>query len=272
MSSSEDTLNQDKEIPRFNVNARLIVIPSGIRSEFNYSKYLDVKRIIPGVFLARKANKKLREKLTEFQHLRFMKAKEIPKSDSRRLIPFQERIFTIVVYSFDKASAQQKKGIQRLLVKAPSIRIRPGVLLFPQLRSKERARYYSDSQNGEILDSKLFYEQTKLIGAKVIRWTRLRPANKITIDHINQSFDKMMRHDIEIFDEKINQIKLMIGDPSVSTISLKQQHKSLTTRYRKMKLKYATMKAIWQYDSEKHWKRIYNRLLKIRREIDDRRV
>lgn len=252
------------------METRLVILPQKTLFRLNGSKFEDTRRIVRGVFLIKRRHRKIREALSEVQHIRFKRAKDIPKGDSRKLKPFEERTFAVVTYSFGGASEQQKKKMQRLLLRAPCIRVRPGVLIFPNLRSKEKARYYSNA--GDILDSKKLAREAHLIGARVNRWTRLRLANREAEEYIDASFNEMLKLDLDSFEKKLKHLSQEMDDPSISQKSLRLHLNVLAAKFIKLKRKYGILKAIWQYDSQKELKRVYNRMLKTRRKYQDRNL
>ncbi len=270
MSDSEVTEEQRLKASALDQRGRLIILPRTVDARVALSKLADVKKVGSGVYITTRRRKALVDILENTPHIRFRRAREIPKGDSRKKAPFTDRIYTVVLYSFEKPTPQQKKTLQRLILKTPCIKLRPGVLLLPHLRAKEKARYYSSHGGVELLDSNSFANETVALGAKVRRWTRLRLINQQGEELIQQAYSAMVAQEVTSIDLKL---KSIVGELKNSTSDLKKLKSEYTVVSRKLKRlrhRHKILHALWQYEAEKELKRIYNSMLKVRRAIQEK--
>ncbi|MDF1539738.1 MAG: hypothetical protein P1Q69_12630, partial [Candidatus Thorarchaeota archaeon] len=149
--------------PSLDQKSRLIVFPRDVIIPVNIAQAKGVQKVGAGLFIAQSNTQVLRESLGHIPQIRFRKARDIPKGDARKMKPFAERTYAIIHYSFKGVTPQQKKRVQRLFLQAPCIRLRPGIILFPYLRSRQRSRYYEMKDGTILMDSKTFAAETSKI-------------------------------------------------------------------------------------------------------------
>lgn len=270
LSDSEVSEDQRLKAAALDQRGRLIILPRTVGPKAALTKLDDVKRVGAGVYIASKRRKVLVSVLENTPHIRFRRAREIPKGDSRKKAPFTDRIYTVVLYSFEKPTPQQKKSLQRLILKTPCIKLRPGVLLLPHLRAKEKARYYSSHGGVELLDSNSFANETVALGAKVRRWTRLRLINQQGEELIQQAYSAMVAQEVTSIDLKLKSIAGELKNGSSDLKKLKSEYTAVSRRLKRLRHRHKILHALWQYEAEKELKRVYNSMLKVRRAIQEK--
>lgn len=269
MSSSDDTVISGDEAPSLDQKSRLIVFPRESAILSSVLRDPNVKRIGPGIVIAKKNNKTLQEALLQIPHIRFRKARDIPKGDGRKLKPFAEKTYAIIQYSFKGVSPQQKKKVQRLFVNTPCIRLRPGVILFPYLRARQKNRYYILKDGSTLMSSKEFAAEARKAGIKLLRWTKLKLANQAAEEIVEQAFRNNVQTDLEAIEAKLRLLIENIGNQEIETKQLRMQMATYGSRFSKTKLKLKVLKDIWEFDSDKELKRVYNVLLRARRKLHE---
>jgi hypothetical protein len=270
LSESEVTDDPRLKASALDQRGRLIILPRTFGPKPGLTRLDDVKRVGAGVYIAARRRKALVDILENTPHIRFRRAREIPKGDSRKKAPFTDRIYTVVLYSFEKPTPQQKKTLQRLILKTPCIKLRPGVLLLPHLRAKEKARYYSSHGGVELLDSKSFANETVALGAKVRRWTRLRLINQQGEELIQQSYSAMVAQEVASIDLKLKSIVEELRNDSPDLRKIKSEYTAVSRRLKRLRHRHKILHALWQYEAEKELKRVYNSMLRVRRTIHER--
>lgn len=255
-------------------DSRLIVLmgsPEGVKA---VSKRLmsisDFTRVKRGLFIAHTFSNSYADLLAPISMVSFVKTREIPGIKVRNGDVFADRAFSIVSYTFNNPTSGQKKKVERLIRKSICIRLRPSVLLFPVLRSRER-RKLLEKENGEILlDSRGFAGQLDTLGATSIRWSRIKLANPSDSVRISEAVEKTLNKDLHSLETKIQSLRDLIKNPEEKTSRLRKRFALLTRRYKKLKMKWLTTKPVWLFDTTKSLKRIYNMLLTLRRVLQDR--
>ena len=125
-------------------DSRLVILlgsPEGIKGISKKLSALEgVIRIRKGSFIIHGFSE-IHEAILESQkRVSFIKTREIPTVRTKLEDPYTERAYSLVSFSYNNPTAQQKKYVERLLRKTTGIRLRPGVILFPLLRLKEQRR------------------------------------------------------------------------------------------------------------------------------------
>lgn len=202
--------------------------------------------------------------------MRFRKAREMPKGDSRKKVPYQEPMYSIVVFSFEKPTQQQKKKMQRIIHRTPCIRLRPGVILLPHMRAKEKARYFTQENGTSLFDSNEFAKEARSVGAHVKRWARLRLVNKQGESLIQEAYKRMIEHEVGSIESKLKAIEPHIKETSISTKKLREQYSNQSRKLKQLRNRHKILRALWHYDEEKQLKRVYNFMLRTRRKIQER--
>lgn len=271
LSDSEVFDGQRIQSLRLDQRSRLIVLPRKDSSLKDIPQMPELRKVGLGIFLVETRKRRIIEFLEDIPHIRFRKAREIPKGDQRKKAPFQERIYSIAVFSFEKPTQQQKKRMQRIIQRTACVRLRPGVFLFPHLRTKEKARYFLSSEGVELLDSNGFAREAKSLGASIKRWSRLRLVNKQGEDLVHQAYKRMIHHEAHSIETKLKKIQIRLKDASTSSKKLREQYTLQSRKFRLLRFRYRILKALWDFDEDKELKRVYNFMLKVRRKIQDRR-
>ena len=255
-------------------DSRLIVLlgsPEGIKI---VSKRLtaisDFTRIRRGLFIAHSFSNSHTELLQTFSSISFIRTREIPAIKPRNDDIFAERAFSIVSYIFNSPNSGQKKKVERLIRKSICIRLRPSVLLFPMLRSKERRRLLEKENGYTLLDSRNFVTQLDAIGVTSMRWSRIKLVTPSDSIRISEAIERTLKKDMHSLETKIQDLREASKNPEIKTSRLKRKFSLLTRRYKKLKIKWLTTKPIWSYDTTKPLKRTYNMLLTLRRTLENR--
>ncbi len=270
MSGSEAIDDPKTKSFRLDQTSRLIIIPREGVNQKSVPKVQDIRKAGSGVYIVEKKKRKLIEFFEGIPHIRFRKAREIPKGDSRRKVPFEERNYSIVVFSFEKPTQQQKKKIQRIIQKTPCIRLRPGVILLPHLRAKERSRYFSTEEGKDLLDSNSFAKEAKNVGAMVRRWTRLKLINKQGEELIQKAYTKMIEHEVQSIERKLKDLEPRVKDPLITTKKIREAYSIQSRKLKQLRHRHRILYSLWAYEEDKEIKRVYNYMLRVRRKIQER--
>lgn len=230
----------------------------------------DLVRVGKGIFIAGSNGSAYAELLHSLPTLSFIRTREIPGIKARLEDPYADRTYSIVTYRFNNPTPGQKKRVERLLRRSMGIRIRPGVLLFPVLRARERRKVLDYEKGHSLLDSKEFNNHLKSIGALSMRWSRLRLAESKDSVHIREAIESTLNRDLLSIESKLHRIRELSKNPLASSDTLRKQSLAVLRRYRKLKFKWVLAKTLWHYNAEKSLKRIYNLGLNTKYMIDSR--
>lgn len=221
-------------------------------------QYSDFIRVGKGLFIAGSNMGVYADILQSLPTLSFIRTREIPRIKSRVGDINAHRAYSIVSYNFNGPTAGQKKRVERLIRRSAGIRLRPGVLLFPVLRSRERRKVLDYEKGHSLLDSKEFNHQLISMGAKSMRWSRLRLVNPSDSVQVKDAIEKTFNRDLLSIESRLQDIRELSKNPQVPTDSLKKKSAAASRRYRKLKFKWTLAKTLWYYDAERALKRVYN--------------
>jgi hypothetical protein len=197
----------------------------------------------------------------------FVKTREIHKISEKESNSYSGRAYALVSFSYTNPSAQQKKYVERLIRKTTGVRLRPGLVLFPLLRAKDRRRLIGSKEERVLIDSVEFTRLVRLNGGNVLRWSRLRITNLYGADHIRDAVQQTLSKDLVGLEKRIKMLRRWVKEPEVSIRQSKKNYTILARSFRELKTKWMLSKKLWLYDSEKTLKRIYNILVNTRRVI-----
>jgi hypothetical protein len=234
------------------------------------SQYSDFVRVGKGLFIVSSNQTVSADVFQSLPILSFIRTRDIPRIKNGMEDPHANRAYSIVSYSFNNPTARQKKRVERLIRRSTGIRLRPGVLLFPVLRAKERRRVIEKQKGHPLLDSKEFNTQLKSMGAISMRWSRLRLVAPSDSSQIRDAIERTMSRDLLSLEARLQEIRELNKNPQVSTESLRKRSSAALRRYRKLKLKWTLAKILWYVDAEKQLKRVYNLGLNTKYLLDSR--
>jgi hypothetical protein len=177
------------------------------------------------------------------------------------------RVYSLVSFGFTNPTVQQKKRVERLVRKTNGIRLRPGVILFPLLRSKEHRRIMGSEDEREFLDSIEFTKLVRKIGSNTFRWSRLKIVNLDGSSQIDAAVERTITRDLTTMEEKILKLRKRLKDPTVTIRQLKKNYSVLSRSFQELRTKWMNAKKLWLFDAEKALKRTYNMLITTRRAI-----
>ena len=252
-------------------HSRLIALlgsPEGIKGTSKKLRVLNgVKKIRRGLFLATEFNSNHNDALQSTPHISFSKTREIPSIRRKSDDVFMDRAYTLVSFSFKNPTAKQKKRVERLLRKTTGIRLRPGVILFPLLRSRESNRILGHLDERELFDSIGFSREIHETGGDAIRWSRLKVSSIGGGHLVKRAIEQTHHRDMDALEENIRTLRERTKDPTVSIRKLKKNYTIQSRRFQELKTKWKIAKRLWLYDSESSLKRTYNMLISARRGI-----
>ncbi len=252
-------------------DSRLIILlgaPEGIKGvSRKLSSLQGAKRIRKGVYIVHGYSETHEMVLSSQPVISFSKTKKIPTSRARSEEALSNRVYSLVAFSFNTPTAQQKKHVERLIRKTTGVRVRPGVVLFPLHRSKERRRILGSEEERVLIDSKEFSRLICENGGNSLRWSRLGIVNLNGIDHVKNAIEQTLSRDLTPLEEKIRTLRERCKDPAVPIRQLKKKYTVLSRRFRKLRTKWMLARKLWFYDAEKQLKRSYNMLINTRRAI-----
>lgn len=250
--------------------SRLIVIMAKSQTVRDSAKKLKalgkMVRVGRGVFLLHGQLTKDNLVLQDLPTISFQKTREIPSASDHGEDASFRRVYAVVSYQFKNPTATQKKRVERLVRKSVSIRLRPGVLLFPVLKSKDRRKLSDSDDISKFIDSRRISEELRSLGADVSRWSRLR-----MIEHplkVESAVARTHAHDISSFEKLVNDIRSLAKDSEAEVTILKKRYSVLSRRYRQLKIKWELARKIWNYDATRSLIRSYNMMIAARRTIE----
>ncbi|MDH4212391.1 MAG: hypothetical protein OEV85_00565 [Candidatus Thorarchaeota archaeon] len=254
--------------------SRLVVLlgsKDGIRGiSKKLMQYDDLVRVGKGLFIAGSNVGIYTDILQSLPSLTFIRTREILGIKARLDDPHAYRAYSIVSYSFNSPTPGQKKRVERLLRRSIGVRLRPGVLLFPVLRARERRKILDYEKGHSLLDSKEFSNQLKSMGAQTMRWSRLRLADHLDSVQIKEAIERTLNRDLLSIESKLQELRELSKNPLIPTDALRKQSAAVLRRYRTLKFKWKLAKTLWFFDAEKSLKRIYNLGLNTKYMIDGR--
>ncbi len=245
----------------------MVILPKRHKINPKLLEEEEISRVGNGIYLISQGTPHIKHLLAEISHFRFRRVRDIPPVRSRDPEVRAKKVFAIVWYQFAAPTAGQKKRVQRIIHRAPCIRLRPGVLLFPHLRSKDRERYLKKNKERSVLGSKEFSVVLEEIGSTVIRWTRLQLVNQASNELLYASLEKMSKSEIGSLEAKIRTLKEAAMKGERNPKRLKERYSELSTIYRNLRSKYEVVRLVWDVDLRRELKRTYNLMLRTKRII-----
>ncbi|MHA2117307.1 MAG: hypothetical protein ACW98J_00155 [Candidatus Thorarchaeota archaeon] len=250
--------------------SRLIVIMANSQTVRESAKKLSshgkMVRVGRGVFLLHGQIIKDQSGLQDLPTISFQKSREIPSSGDRGEEAASKRVYAVVSYGFKSPTATQKKRVERLVRKSASIRLRPGVLLFPVFRSKERRRLLEPDGKHILMDSRRISEELRGLGAEVSRWSRLRLVGHPS--ELHEAVARTLSYDFSSFETLAKDLHAQAKGHETQNKTLKKRYSILSKRYGELKFKWGRAGKIWNHDATKSLTRAYNIMLSVRRIID----
>ncbi len=199
------------------------------------------------------------------------RTRSIPSlSKTRRNMDIQLR-YALVTYRFQGPKSVIKKKVQRLIRRSIAVRIRPGVLLFPYLRAKDNGKLIQETGKKALLNSKEFVHEVSLLGAKAYRWTHLefvRAKDQLLMQSI---IERMLSLELQNLEKKIIDLRQSTERMDVSLKRLRERLSELKGMHQELNHRYTAIQKIWEFDSTRQLRRVYNLLLSVRRKIRDLR-
>ncbi len=266
-ADASDSLSPDTTMKG---QSRLVVILGDSQTVKESAKKLeaigDIVRVTRSLFLVNGQVSKNQSILQTLPIISFQKALEIPSVNERGEEVSSKRVYAVVSYRFKNPTALQKKRVERLVRKSISIRVRPGVLLFPVLKAKEKRRLLESDNKNWLMESRRVSEELRNLGAEVSRWSRLRLVDyQIKVD---DAVAQTLSQDIASLEMMAKNIRAQIKNPETDLKVLKRRVSLLTRRYRKLKIKWNLARKLWNYDASKLLTRGYNLVISTRRAVE----
>ncbi|NWF94594.1 MAG: hypothetical protein HXY34_00455 [Candidatus Thorarchaeota archaeon] len=230
----------------------------------------DLRRVGSGLYQAGASNDAVKATLSQVSHLTLKRARTVPPVRGNGTEDASEHVYSLVYYRFESPTPQQKKQTQRLLMRAPCVRLRPGVLLFPHLRKKDVAKYFTTEGKTDLLRAKRLDEELTALGARVTRWSRLKLIGLRSSETVENAIDRMIEHDLRTIELRIRQVKDALSRTDLSNKTLRRRYGEIWTRLKLLKRTYAVIQDVWHHDTERPLRRTYNLLLRLRRAIQNR--
>jgi hypothetical protein len=217
--------------------SRLVVVLGDSHAAKETAKKLkslgNMDRVARGVFLIHGPIYGHQSMLQDLPAISFQKAREIPSVSDRGEEADGRRVFAVVSYRFNHPTATQKKRVERLVRKSTSIRLRPGTLLFPVLKSKDKRRLIEGNQT-----------------------------------EVRDAIVRTLLQDISYIEKLAKDLRGQAKTPDAQIRILKKRNSTLFRRYRELKIKWSLAKKIWNYDAAKPLARAYNMVIAARRAIE----
>ncbi len=258
-------------IPKLKPESRLIILlksPEGIKGmSKKISSFPEAKRVQRGLFIFSHLTELHKATLISQPMISLVKTREIPTPSMKTVDVYSKLIYSIVAFSFSNPSAKQKKYVERLIKKSTGIRLRPGIIIFPILRTKLQRKIIGAEGKQDILTSTDFAKLVRERGGRVYRWSRLRLTNPNGSRYVENAIEQTLLKDLSSLEEKIQNLREQCKNPDAEIELLKKNYSSLSRSFRVLKKKWMLARKIWFYDAEKQLKRTYNMLINTRRTI-----
>ena len=250
-------------------NTRLVVLIGAHESlkaaSRRITSFQGVTRVQRGVFIIHGYSETHTKILQSQSFIAFNKTREIPSL--REKDDGSYRVYSLVSFGFTNPTAQQKKRVERLVRKTSGIRLRPGVILFPLLKSKEKRRIMESEDEKQLMDSTEFSRLVREVGGNTFRWSRLRVANLDGNKQVRAAVERTITRDLATIEEKILKIREKLKDSSAPINQSKKNYSMLSRNFRELRIKWTYAKILWRFDAERPLKRTYNMLITTRRAI-----
>ena len=260
-------------VPELRSDSRLVVLlgsNEGIKGPSKkLSKYDGVQKIKRGLFIITGNSSIHTTEIQTLERIFFIKSREIPSIRTRTDDIYFDRAYSVVAFSLKNPTAKQKKRIERLVRKSVGVRLRPGVILFPLLRSKEQKRLSISEDKKPLLDSIRFKQLMTEMGADVFRWSRLRLEDPESSPIILKSLEQNLIKNLQAIETKIRVLQDLIQDSEIPIDQLKRKYTVISGRFKETKTKWMSARKLWSFDADKQLKRTYNLLIGTRRAIID---
>jgi hypothetical protein len=157
--------------------------------------------------------------------------------------------------------------VERLIRKSTGIRLRPGVILFPLLKSKEHRRIVGSDDDKLLIDSTEFTKFVRMNGGEAFRWSRLGVSNLDGADSIEDAVQNTLARDLRTLEERIQSLREDLKNSNMTIAQLKKNYTVLSRGFREVKIKWILVRKLWLCNPEKALKRTYNMLINTRRAI-----
>lgn len=226
-----------------------------------------VLRIKRGLIIIQEYSEGHDAALQQQSFVSFSKTKEIPTVREKMKDAYSNSVYSLVSFSFKNPTAQQKKRVERLVRKTTGIRLRPGVILFPLLRSKERRRIIGAEDEKVLIDSSEFSKVVRSIGSNTFRWSRLKIDNFDGNKHISDAVEQTFNRDLDSIQVRIHKLREQLNSSNAVAGQLKKNYSILSRSFKEIKTKWLIAKKLWFFDAERALKRTYNMLISTRRAI-----
>jgi hypothetical protein len=264
LSSESGTVNEPD--PRSAINSRtvLVVLPKLNGKQTVPAKDATIKRLISGVFYTTPEALSANPALSAVDKIVFRRSKVIPKMTTLRSGLTHDTIFSLLVYKFNSPTEQQKKKAQRLIRRSPCIRLRPGVLLHPSLRARDKVKLYGKFEGSPFLDAQGLVSELEKLGATVWRFSRLKITSEGGISLVEQCFNRMLTEDLGSIKSKLD---LTMNNQALDEKKKRQTLTQARSKYKALTMTLKVLYVVWKLDSRKELKQTYNMLLRVRNSL-----
>ncbi|RDE11477.1 MAG: hypothetical protein C4K49_11775 [Candidatus Thorarchaeota archaeon] len=267
-STESSTPSLSSKQSSLNGQVHLVVLFAPMKEFAAATERIDgIKALGRGVYMVHAKSSEARDLVTGIRHISFKKTRAIPRVKEASLGASENRTYTVVSYSFDGPSAQQKTQAQRLIRRSPCVRLRPGVLLFPHLRKKEFERYYLRDAKHQLYNARAFVTKMVENGATVRRWSRLRLIGPSSEELVGKAIQRMVSTELSSIEFQLARLREVAAKPGVPPRKLKERFTVLARRFRVLRANFTVVQNIWHHDTQKDLRRTYSLVLKTRHEI-----
>ncbi len=272
--SKADSPARDRAEYKIRGHSELVVLLGSSEGIRGVSKKLvlldDVVRARRGLFIVGSHSSDYYSLVEGVPHVSFVKTREIPATRVQQEGHPAGRVFSVLSYSFKDPTSKQKKRVERLVRRSTSIRLRPGVLIFPVLRAKERRRLLDPGGTPSLLDSRNLGVQLNSMGGSVLRWSRLRLSSLDGPALVTEAVERTLSQDLSQIESRLRELRDEVKNPDTPASTISTRYRLLARRFREVKFKWERTGRIWRYNPSKRLKRTHNMLLSVRRAIETR--
>ena len=272
--SKADSPASDEADYKIRGHSELVVLLGSSEGMKTVSKKLvlldEVLRARRGVFIVGSHSSDYFSLIEGIPHVSLVKTREIPATRAQPEDSPAGRAFSVLSYTFENPTSKQKKRVERLVRRSTSVRLRPGVLIFPVLRAKERRRLLDQEGTPSLLDSRKLAVELNSMGGSVLRWSRLRLSNHDGPALVTQAVDRTLSVDLFQIESKLKELRESVKNAETPVGTVSKRYRLLARRFREVKFKWERAGKIWRYNPSKRLKRTHNMLLSVRRAIETR--
>ncbi|MEM4735744.1 MAG: hypothetical protein QXS20_08540 [Candidatus Thorarchaeota archaeon] len=258
--------------PSPEVRPTLVLVLCGRQAEISRTiqSVEGIERLAPGIYRTRTVRGQPMSEIAEHRCMIFRRVRRVPKLNERDAEAIDRRTCTLVAYRLTDTSSRQKKKMMRLIARTPSVRVRPGVLIYPYLRKKDLERLSLTGNDPQLYSSVQLAKHLRELGADVMMISRLRTVDESSLSLLDETIDTMIERELTSVDNRARQMLDALQCGSQDPRVMRRKYADLRHRFAQLRRGYELIGEVWHHDAGRRIKRSYNLILRVRRLIDER--